>query len=247
VQRPFAVRYSAGEPLGLLECRLVFCAESPAEAVLAAESAMHRFFELANTGALAGADVSPAACGIGEIRLHRFDSGLAASFRDVRLDTRSLPVLVNIVHALHEKVLRVRELHVGWEAIARMPDPAELAFPPPHANPPFAWMEDEDLGTVFDIIIDFAAAQDAKGLRLATTRTAAWLVAVASGAYGDEALAPHGQGVDFSTEPMTWTEDSLVWYFDRFASGPQALDGLKNLLVRLHGDGVPVAAVELSE
>lgn len=247
MDRPFPVRYSADEAAGCLACRLLFAADAGADAALAVDSAMQRFLELANAGALAGADVSPAECGIGSLRLRRIDGGVMATFTDVRIDARSLSILVNMAHALHAKVLPLREVQVAWEAIARIADPRALAFPPAQASPPFSWVQDDDLGGVFDIVIDFGSAQDARGLWLATARTAAWMMAVASGAYGDDASPPQVQAIDFATEPMTWSQESLVWYFDRFASGSQALDGLLNVLVRLDGDGVAVAAVELSE
>lgn len=246
MRRPFATRYSSTRAFGLLEVRIAF-QSVPDAGALAAVNAVHRsFLALANAGAMCGEGIAPERSGIGGAEVSRAGAVVTWTFSQVWIDPHSVTIVVNLVHYLHENVLAVAELYLDWEMTGRMADPSQVRFPSICASVPFDVSIAED-AAVFDIVLDFAGPQPPGRVEAAGDLVRAWFVAINLGAYGDESSpAPINRAL-FAPEPITVCDDALVWYLDRWASTPFALDGLVNVVCRIDRTCVPIVALEVSE
>lgn len=230
----------------MLEIRIAFRSVPDAEASAAIEAAQQGFFELANAGALCGAAIAPEQSGIGEVAVSHRGPVITWRYSQVWIDPHCLTIVVNLVHRLHEKVLPVVDLHIDWEMTTHVADPSQLRFPAQRVAVPFDVRIEND-SAAFDIVLDFAGPQSPEKVEAAADLVGAWFTAVNLGAYGDESSPAPVNRVLFATEPITVCDDALVWYLDRWASTPFALDGLVNVVGRIDRRCAPIVALEVAE
>jgi hypothetical protein len=246
VQRPFGTRYLAQASAGTLEARIHFQSVPDDEVIRVFAASMHTFVDLANAGALCGEQIAPGYSRIGHARQSHLDATLTWWLSEVVIDPRSVSVLVNIVHFLHNSVAPVSDLAVNWERLRSISDPDRVQFPGAAQPLPFAFSWDEEL-PAFDIVVDFSSPQGPVSVRQAVASVEAWFGAANLGAYGDDGSPPPINRIDMSPEVSTICEDAVVWYIDRFASTTSAIDGLLNVVSKMHQTIVPVQSLELSE
>lgn len=246
MQRPFGTRYLAEASAGALEARIHFQSVPDEKVIRTFAASMQGFVDLANAGALCGERIAPNYSRIGQARQSHFHAGLTWWFSDVAVDPRSVSVLVNMIHFLHESAAPVSDLTVNWERLGSISKPDSAQFPSVARPLPFAFSRDEELPT-FDIVVDFSAPQQPVSIRQAAASVEAWIGAANLGAYGDDSSPPPVNRIVMAPEAFTSCEDALVWYIDRFASTTAAIDGLLNVVSKMHQTIVPVASLELSE
>jgi hypothetical protein len=245
MRRPFVTKIASHDVPGMLDVRIAFRAIPDRNAAMEIDAMRRRLFDLANCGALCGLTIAPERSGIGMARTAASGSTVHWRFSDVALDPRSATILCNLVHRLHDSVTAVDELYVAWDAledVSSLPDGFPLA-----RNVPFRVDFDDEEAASFDVIVDFEGEQPMDLVEQAAQLFGHWFAAVDAGAYGDDGSLPASNRVKFATEPMTVCPEALVWYIERFASTPQALDGLVNCADLVHRTGLAIGALTIEE
>jgi hypothetical protein len=245
MRRPFVTRYSADAPPGALSATIRFKSPLSDEGAEIADAARDKFSDLANAGALCGEGLQPDQS---EIRSSRtlFPNAQTAiwSFADARIDPGSLTVLVNFVEYIHTKFVPVTDLEVKWAQIARLTDPSRDDFPQAHQPVSFDFTYDDALSS-FDIVVEFHEPQPIERVEEIEGIVGAWFSGANLGGYGDDSSAPAITSIKFAPDVSTVSEDSIVWYIDRFACTRQAIDGLVNVVEKVHRRHARVRSLEI--
>jgi hypothetical protein len=247
VRRPFQVRSTRDAPDGVLQVRIDFASSlTPAAAERAMRAGEH-YANLANAGALCGDTIAPLASGIDDARMSTGPGHADWLYGGVKIDPRGVSVLLNMVHALHERHAAVRAVHMAWQGLDAVDDRAEIVFPKIATPLPYAFSYDQD-AAAFDIILDFQEPQDERTLVRVNETLGHWLCAVDAGAYGDESSLPALNRVCFAPDdPCMLDPGSLVWSIERFCSTRHALAGMVNVVSKIHQTLAPITLLEISE
>jgi hypothetical protein len=247
MRRPFSLRLLPGVARDMLWVDIEPASPMDAAQVRKLQTMAGQFADFANAGALCGRQYSPQDSGIGLAEARVDGTRIRWTFSDVRISSCSWHLLLNVLHAFHEKVSPIRSVDLSWQDLSQAAKAGIPIFPAIAAPLPFELIYEPD-DEVFDIIVDFAEAQDEDRLTAINEVLGHWLCAVDLGAYGDESLAPEVQRVLFdSDEPCTMDSRSLVWSIVRFHSTPNALAGLVNVVSKIHQRLGRVEALTIAE
>lgn len=242
---PFRLVLDANSRPGLLRVSITF--ESPAEA----EHHEHvrlvllDYVGLARSGALGGDVIDPTLTTI-EPEPPRMESArFTQGFHDVQLDPSALTCLLNVLEWIHHHVAPIATARVEWSAIDPTTNPEVVRFPAawPRLSYP---LEHGDLDRRFTVEISFAEPQTEKAIDQFLEDLGAWFTGVNRGAYGDDRLAPARSCVVFTDDVMDSSPDGVTWHIDALHASDAALDGLVNVLERIHRTRVQFANVQIT-
>ena len=197
------------------------------------------------SGALAGDLIHPAA-----IRPDAAPAAVSAvtatqEWSGMQLPVEALTCLLNMLEWLHHNEAPILEVQLSWDTPMLPAIANAAAFPAAWPRLGFALHVDDVGEPRFDIEVVFRERQPLEFLDQVLHEVGVWFTAVNRGAYGDDAIPPATCCLELTGEAVELTTERMVVYVDRFRANDAALNGLANVIERVHRKLVAVARVTL--
>ena len=161
------------------------------------------------------------------------------------LPVEALTCLLNMLEWLHHHEAPILEVQLAWDTAVLPTIASATTFPAAWPKLGFALDIDGACEQRFDIEVQFRERQSVEYLDRVLHEVGAWFTAVNRGAYGDAAIPPASCCLELTGEAVELTTESMVVYIDRFRANDSAVDGLANVIERVHRKLIAVARVSL--
>lgn len=165
------------------------------------------------------------------------------AWTNLALPLEAITSLLNMLEWLHYHEAPILEAQVQWDMPVLPATASSASFPPGWPMPGFPLHIQNPRR--FDIEIEFRGRHSLDELDRVVQEIGSWFAAVNRGAYGDAQIPPATSCLELSDEAVELTTERLVMYIDRFHANPAAIQGLSNLLERVHRRLIPIARVRL--
>ena len=244
VEYPFEVQLATAQQAGFLNVD-VSVTGHPDRAYKDLSDYLGRFEMLARSGALSGSTFSPSSSGLalatgpqGQER----GSSIRCEYTEVRIDSRSIFVLLNLLYHFHAHLQAIRLVRVVWSNLASIGIPLTVSFP--EQTPSLSYqLEREETGRRFDILVTFPGVAHLEILKQVDGEMGNWFAAASLGAYGDSDFPPPESAIYYADEPVEFTQDSIIWRMDGMRCSEEALNGLANVLEKISRKIIPISRV----
>ena len=245
LQRPFRVVFTRSNGAQEARIHVVF-----KELLGSARERVIRLFfgELSafvQSGALSGDRIHPAA-----IRPQAPPANVHAvtatqEWTGMALPVEALTCLLNMLEWLHHHEAPILEVQLAWDTPVLPAVACATTFPPVWPNLGFVLAIDDACERRFAIEVTFRERQPLEYLDRVLHEFGAWFNAVNRGAYGDASVRPASCCLELTGEAVELSTERMVVYIDQFRANESALDGLANVLERVHRKLVAVECVTL--
>jgi hypothetical protein len=242
--RPFSVQFLTTGQVNRLELSIEFQQPLDETAREGITEVMTTFGKLAATGALAGRSHNP---GLSSMMLAGSDfsaQGTSWVFEDVRIDPTSIFVLLNMIHYVHLEDVSVRVVRLAWPEAERLSDPMTIQFPAQWPDLSYV-LDDEDPTEDVDVTIELRKPEPPEVTEAIVDAMSVWLLASHRGAYADDSFDPSKSAIFLGPDVMDVSPDRIVWFIEVMRCSGSALDGLLNLLERVHQRVAEISRVEI--
>jgi hypothetical protein len=194
---------------------------------------IEKLIDLGESGALSGERIAPLLSGLQSDRVWWGTDRAWWSFRNVRLDPATVCVILNALHSFHDQTKPLTAVSLSWADSAQLKDPLAVRFPRRHKAVPFALIVG-DLDGSFDIVVEFHAEHDLAEVEKLDEKMGVWFSGASLGSYAGPFLRPAASRVYFNSDVHSLARDRIEWYIDALRCSEAAIDGLINLLNKLH-------------
>lgn len=244
IDRPFRVLFDTAGEAERLEITIDFRSPIDADAQLTVSEVMTAFAKLGASGALAGDRYDP-----GKSITLLEDSEMTPQrcqwvFRAVHIDPSSVCIVLNMIHYIYLQHVPVATARIAWPAIAQLKDPMAVQFPQRWPGLSFP-LEIGELLDDIDFAVEFAEPQSDEISKSVVDAMSVWLLASHRGAYADDAFSPARTAVFLGPDVMEVSSHKVVWFIEIMRCHEDALEGLVNLLERVHQRLARIGRVEI--
>lgn len=244
IDRPFRVLFDTAGAAERLEIAIDFRSPIDDDAQLTVSEAMMAFAKLSASGALAGQSYDP-----GESGAILEDSQISPQrcqwiFGAVRIDPSSVCIVLNIIHYIYLQQVPVATARIAWPAIARLKNPMAVQFPQRWPGLSFQ-LEIGELLDDIDFAVEFAEPLNDEKSKSVVDAMSVWLLATHRGAYADDAFNPAKTAVFLGPDVMEVSPHRVIWFIEVMRCHEDALEGLVNLLERVHQRLARISRVEI--
>jgi hypothetical protein len=244
IDRPFRVLLDTAGAAERLEIILEFPSPIDDDAQLTVSDVMTTFAKLGASGALAGDKYDPGASITTLEHSEVMPQRSLWVFRAVHIDPASVCIVLNMIHYIYLQHVPVATARIAWSEIAQLEDPLAIQFPQRWRRLSFP-LEFGELLDDIEFAVEFAEPQSDEISESVVDAMSVWLLATHRGAYADDAFNPAKTAVFLGPDVMEVSSHGVVWFIEIMRCHEDALEGLVNLLERVHQRLVRIRQVEI--
>lgn len=247
MKRPFIVMAESENSCDTLTWRVEFRRPLSSLEEIGWREVMNTFFDLASTGAMAGAEIRPDVfAGSFREELLSGNSGVW-HIEQARLDADAMTPLLNLVHWAHLNISTIDRIQICWSKVKGSVDSASAGFPEVYSGISYELRRYDLVGQDVGISIDFLTPQSVQGIQSVNDYLWKWFKAANWGAYATGGISPNLGGI--SLIPALMDEDPLqvTWFLKSIPCSEYVFDGLVNCLERISLCLTPIRSVIIGE
>jgi len=244
LDRPFPVRFQPTGHVHRLQVSIDF--QTPLDDVVKERitEVMTTFARLGASGALSGRSYNPGKSSMTLANRQFTPQGSSWIFDDVRIDPASVFVVLNMIHYIHLEDAPIEIVRLAWSDLERLQDPMAIQFPEQWPDLSYE-LDDKDPTDDVDVVIELSRPQPPEVIEQIVDTMSVWLLASHRGAYADDSFNPSKSAVFLGPDLMDVSPDRIVWFIEVMRCSGRALDGLLNLLERVHQHVAEINRVEI--